>query len=645
MKILEKHITRADTRDKNATKKQTDIHTSQSDVQVGDVFLVIWPDNKSSTGKKIRPALVIKRNASTAVCASITTHNPRTENGTDKVLPGEVQIPEQAAKKLGLKKASTIRLTEQHIIPVKYLIYCVTTFDTDTMNYINDELKALKSSNIEKYGTSPVNNDIKRKQNSDLYKQSKNLNESYFWEAKSESAYRNRYTGSWRTILPNNAIKVNRNDYKKVLHDKDAIAAVEEYFKCHKRAFQCVVSYWVKVDDNGVRGFINPNNRRSMLKYETDGETEIIEDLETLNNSSSNEHNFDNDDIDWDDVPEYNKEDKLLTEGVSTDNPYLKEGIKLWLENPKAEALIVSYKILGSDYYIGKDEKNRFLYNKLTINQDLNKEYKVLKLIFNKGSTEEKDALSAIEDDAKKRIAKSKDINLPPNFDLKNIYPKLDVSSIWSKANLQYYPQYKEVLKELNIIASDKNNISNTSNNKFDNTKLNRQRQNNKRLYNALKNSGIDVSDFYQQYQDKAGRTRLKATDKCNKLRKEIYGESLTEDIEKHDELNPKLWNEDGTLKEEVHDKIINIANSFMEDLKQDGIKFDLKDIRLVGSNCSYNYTKDSDLDIHLIADSSSLNCPDDLYPLLYSSYRSIFNKNLDIDFYGIPVEIYVEVE
>ena len=120
---------------------------------------------------------------------------------------------------------------------------------------------------------------------------------------------------------------------------------------------------------------------------------------------------------------------------------------------------------------------------------------------------------------------------------------------------------------------------------------------------------------------------------------------SLTEDIEKHDTLNPKLWNEDGTLKEEVHDKIIQIANEFISSLKDDGVQFDLKDIRIVGSNCSYNYTKDSDLDVHLIADSSSLDCPHDLYPLLYSSYRSIFNKNLDIDFYGIPVEIYVEVE
>jgi len=120
--------------------------------------------------------------------------------------------------------------------------------------------------------------------------------------------------------------------------------------------------------------------------------------------------------------------------------------------------------------------------------------------------------------------------------------------------------------------------------------------------------------------------------------------ESLEEDIEKHDELNPKLF--DGEeLKPEIKDKIEQIAYQFIRELNESDIKFVLKDIVLLGSNVSYNYTKDSDLDIHLIADSSGLNCPEDLYPLLYSAYRSMFNKNYDIRIKGIPAEIYVEMD
>lgn len=122
--------------------------------------------------------------------------------------------------------------------------------------------------------------------------------------------------------------------------------------------------------------------------------------------------------------------------------------------------------------------------------------------------------------------------------------------------------------------------------------------------------------------------------------------EKLYEAPEKHDTLNPKLWNiETNTLKPEVKEKILQIVKDFCDDLTNDEIKFNLKDVKLVGSNCSYNYNDKSDLDIHLVMDTKSLKCPDNLYPLLYSAYRSIWNKNHDIDFYGIPVEIFVETD
>lgn len=121
--------------------------------------------------------------------------------------------------------------------------------------------------------------------------------------------------------------------------------------------------------------------------------------------------------------------------------------------------------------------------------------------------------------------------------------------------------------------------------------------------------------------------------------------EKITEDVEKHDTLNPKIWNDDNTLKDEVRNKIMEIVNDFTTGLENDGIKFIIKDIKLVGSNCSYNYNDKSDLDLHIVMDTDSLECPDDLYPLLYSAYRSLWNKNHDVNFYGIPVEIFVETD
>ena len=121
--------------------------------------------------------------------------------------------------------------------------------------------------------------------------------------------------------------------------------------------------------------------------------------------------------------------------------------------------------------------------------------------------------------------------------------------------------------------------------------------------------------------------------------------EGIEEDVEKHDELNPKLFGDDRKLKPEVREKLMEIADDFKSKLEEDEIKFKLKDVKIVGSNCSYNYNKDSDLDLHLVADTKSLKCPDDLYPLLYSAYRTIWNKNHDVDIYGIPVELFVETD
>ena len=61
-----------------------------------------------------------------------------------------------------------------------------------------------------------------------------------------------------------------------------------------------------------------------------------------------------------------------------------------------------------------------------------------------------------------------------------------------------------------------------------------------------------------------------------------------------------------------------------------------------MGSNASYNYTKFSDLDIHIIVDLD--NFPNkNLVKLLLDFYKSAFNKKYDIKIKGINVELYFE--
>lgn len=115
----------------------------------------------------------------------------------------------------------------------------------------------------------------------------------------------------------------------------------------------------------------------------------------------------------------------------------------------------------------------------------------------------------------------------------------------------------------------------------------------------------------------------------------------LLKTIEVHDQLNPKIWN--GTeLKQDVKEDIINIVNKYVEEseiLTQE----DIIDVELLGSNASYNYTDNSDLDIHLVVNMDAMTCDPELMQLACNSERSLFNKHFDITIKGIPVELYVE--
>jgi predicted nucleotidyltransferase len=120
---------------------------------------------------------------------------------------------------------------------------------------------------------------------------------------------------------------------------------------------------------------------------------------------------------------------------------------------------------------------------------------------------------------------------------------------------------------------------------------------------------------------------------------------TLVEAVEKHAKLNSKLFTKDEVLKETVRKKMLEIVDEFLDNLKEQNIEIKVKDILLVGSNANYNYTKDSDIDLHIIADTKNMKYEMEIANALYSAYRTLFNKNLDINIYDIPLELYVEVE
>ena len=114
----------------------------------------------------------------------------------------------------------------------------------------------------------------------------------------------------------------------------------------------------------------------------------------------------------------------------------------------------------------------------------------------------------------------------------------------------------------------------------------------------------------------------------------------LNEKLVIHNTLNRKLFSEDDKLYDIVRDKLLSIVEKFIEYSELD---INVADIQLVGSNASYNYSEDSDLDVHIISNFDLIDAPKELLQSLYNAKKTQFNDKFNIKIRGINVEMYVQ--
>jgi hypothetical protein len=114
----------------------------------------------------------------------------------------------------------------------------------------------------------------------------------------------------------------------------------------------------------------------------------------------------------------------------------------------------------------------------------------------------------------------------------------------------------------------------------------------------------------------------------------------LIEKLEVHDTLNPKIWTSDNKLQHDVRQKILDVLDLFKKFCE---LTIPVVDIYLVGSNASYNYTDNSDLDMHIIVNFDLIDGSKEVVGMMYNLQRSAFNRDYDISVHGVPIEIYVE--
>ena len=117
------------------------------------------------------------------------------------------------------------------------------------------------------------------------------------------------------------------------------------------------------------------------------------------------------------------------------------------------------------------------------------------------------------------------------------------------------------------------------------------------------------------------------------------FEEVEPESFEKQPELEPKFWLA-GKLNPKIAKRLQKIANEFLDDLEIDAT---MEDLRFTGSLANYNWSKYSDIDLHLVVDFSKIDENTELVKGFFDGVRMRWNDLHDITVYGHEVEIYVE--
>ena len=106
-----------------------------------------------------------------------------------------------------------------------------------------------------------------------------------------------------------------------------------------------------------------------------------------------------------------------------------------------------------------------------------------------------------------------------------------------------------------------------------------------------------------------------------------------------NDSLQPRIWSEK-QLKTNISNKLLEIATEFFVGLHLEVI---LEDVTFTGSLASYNWTKYSDVDLHLLVDFASIDADSDLVREFFNAKTALWNKTHNIFVKGHEVELYVQ--
>ena len=100
------------------------------------------------------------------------------------------------------------------------------------------------------------------------------------------------------------------------------------------------------------------------------------------------------------------------------------------------------------------------------------------------------------------------------------------------------------------------------------------------------------------------------------------------------------MW-QNKTLDQQVRRKLIHIVKQFWNSL--DLPTLEIEDITFTGSLANYNWSKYSDVDLHILVNFAELPGNAEITEALMTAKRAAWNRKHNIEIYGYEVEIYIQ--
>jgi hypothetical protein len=106
-------------------------------------------------------------------------------------------------------------------------------------------------------------------------------------------------------------------------------------------------------------------------------------------------------------------------------------------------------------------------------------------------------------------------------------------------------------------------------------------------------------------------------------------------------ELNPNIFDENQKIHSDIRSRLLMIADDFFETLELPWI--DIEDVTLTGSLANYNWSKFSDVDLHIMVDYKTVDENQGLVGEYLMAKKNLWNEKHDIKIKNFDVEVYAQ--